>query len=98
VICAHPSIITKEDFDDIKVPIMFLAPEHDGMFTDELKEYAFRKLVLGERKGELSVEWVHFPGISHGALTKGDESVQGEREAMVKGKDRAVTWWKEWLT
>jgi hypothetical protein len=23
--------------------------------------------------------------------------VRGEREAMVKGKDRAVGWWKEWL-
>ena len=37
------------------------------------------------------------PGVSHGCLTKGDETVPGEREAMVKAKDRAVTWWREWL-
>jgi hypothetical protein len=75
--------------------MMVLAPEHDMMFSDEMKEYAFRKLVL--EKKSMPVEWVHFPGVSHGCLTKGDESVEGEREAMVKGKDRAVTWWREWL-
>jgi hypothetical protein len=74
---------------------MFLAPEHDMMFTDEMKEYAFKKLVL--EKKNVPVEWVHFPGVSHGCLTKGDESVKGEREAMVKAKNRADTCWREWL-
>ncbi|CAN9239853.1 unnamed protein product [Alternaria alternata] len=70
-------------------------PEHDAIFSDEMKLYAFKKLVLDKKS--LPVEWVHFPGVSHGCLTKGDETVPGEREAMVKAKDRAVTWWREWL-
>ena len=94
-ICAHPSLLENSDFDNVKVPVMFLAPEHDEMFSDEMKEYAFKKLVL--EKKNVPVEWVHFPDVSHGCLTKGDESVKGEREAMVKAKDRAVTWWREWL-
>jgi dienelactone hydrolase len=96
VVCAHPSALVEEDFDNVSIPILFLAPEVDGVFTDELKLYAFRKLVL--EKKSVPVEWVHFPGVIHGCLTKGDENVKGEREAMVKGKDRAVTWWREWLT
>ena len=95
VVCAHPSMITEADFDGLNVPIMFLQPEHDAIFSDEMKLYAFKKLVLDKKS--LPVEWVHFPGVSHGCLTKGDETVPGEREAMVKAKDRAVTWWREWL-
>jgi len=30
-------------------------------------------------------------------LTKGDEGIEGEREAMVRGKDGAVGWFREWL-
>ena len=52
-----------------------------------------------ERQGKdgVSAEWVHFPGVAHGCLTKGDEMVQGEREAMIRGKDSAVAWFKQWL-
>ena len=94
IVCAHPSWVTNADFDDIDVPVMFLAPEKDLMFPDEMKAYAFKTLL--ERKNT-PFEWVHFPGLAHGCLTKGDERVEGERAAMAKGKDRAVQWWSEWL-
>jgi dienelactone hydrolase len=46
VVCAHPSWATNDDIDGYgSVPVMFLAPEKDSMFPDEMKEYAFRKLV-----------------------------------------------------
>jgi hypothetical protein len=53
-----------------------------------------------ERRGNdgLPVEWVHFPGMAHGCLTKGDETNEGEREAMIRGKDSAVAWFKQWLS
>lgn len=94
IVCAHPSWVTNEDLDGVHVPVSFLAPEKDHAFSDELKEYAFRTL-LGKKK--VPFEWVHFPGVEHGCLTKGDEKVEGEREAMVKGKAAAVRWWAEWL-
>lgn len=94
VVCAHPSWTTNEDFDGIAVPTMILAPETDVAFHDEMKLYAFRALL---EKKSTPFEWVHFPGVEHGCLTKGDEGVKGEREAMAKGKGAAVRWWKEWL-
>ncbi|KAF2826778.1 dienelactone hydrolase family protein [Ophiobolus disseminans] len=99
-VVGHPSWVVEGDFDGFgNVPLQILAPEVDGQFTDELKGYAFRKLVL-EKKGDdgVPVDWVHYPGVAHGCLTKGDENVKGEREAMVKGKDAAVGWLKQWLS
>ncbi|KAF9691295.1 hypothetical protein EKO04_010645 [Ascochyta lentis] len=93
-VCAHPSWATKEDFEGVKVPLMLLSPEVDGMFSDEMKEFTFKTL-LGKRS--VPFEWVHFPGVPHGCLTRGDERVHGEREAMAKGKGATVRWWGEWL-
>ena len=95
IVCAHPSLVTKEDFDCVGVPVMFLAPEKDAMFPDELKEYAFKTLLS---KKNVPFEWIHFPGVAHGCMTKGDEKIEGEREAMAKGKGGVVRWWGEWLT
>ncbi|CAO2647156.1 Nn.00g080780.m01.CDS01 [Neocucurbitaria sp. VM-36] len=101
VVVAHPSWVTKSDLDGVCVPIQLLAPETDGQFSPELKMYAFQNLVLEKRVGRdgrgVPVEWVHFPGVEHGCLTKGDEGVVGEREAMVRGKDAAVSWFRQWL-
>lgn len=94
IVCAHPTGTTKEDLDGVGVPIMFLAPERDTVFPDELKEYAFKALLS---KKSVPFEWIHFPGVAHGCMTKGDEKVEGEREAMAKGKGAAVRWWGEWL-
>jgi dienelactone hydrolase len=95
IVCAHPSWVVEKDFDGVSVPIMFLAPEVDKPFPDELKAYAFKALVA---KKKVQFEWVHFPGVEHGCLTKGDEQVKGERAAMAKGKVAAVRWFKEWLS
>jgi len=34
---AHPSLLTKEEIDNVAVPVQVLAPETDGMYTPELK-------------------------------------------------------------
>lgn len=95
VIAGHPSWLVEKDFDDVAVPMQMLAPETDGQLTDELKRYCFEAMVL--RKKDVPFEYVHLAGVAHGCLTKGDERVKGEREAMVKGKDAAVDWFRQWL-
>lgn len=71
IVCAHPSWITPDDSDNLSdVPVLLLAPEHDTQFTPSLKLHSFQKLVL-ENRGEAAVEYVHFPGVSHGCLAKG---------------------------
>ncbi|KAF2845023.1 alpha/beta-hydrolase [Plenodomus tracheiphilus IPT5] len=94
-VVAHPSWLTNEDFDNIQVPTMILAPEIDSQFPDDMKMHAFRKLVV--EKKAVPLEYAHFPCVSHGCMTKGDEEVEGERAAMIKGKDKAVGWFEEWL-
>ncbi|KAJ4339204.1 hypothetical protein N0V87_003378 [Didymella glomerata] len=94
IVCAHPSWVTNEDFEGLGTPTLFLAPEIDAMFPDEMKGHAFGCLL---KEKETPFEWVHFPGLEHGCLTKGDQKAEGEREAMVKAKAAAVRWWGEWL-
>lgn len=94
IVCAHPSWVTNEDFESLGTPVLVLAPEVDVMFPDEMKGYAFGCLL---KEKSTPFEWVHFPGVEHGCLTKGDQRIGGEREAMVKGKAAAVRWWGEYL-
>jgi dienelactone hydrolase len=95
VSAGHPSMLTKEEIEGVRpdVAVHLLAPEHDHPFTPELKLYAFQTL---QKKG-VPFEYQHFPGVEHGCFTRGDEKVAGERAALVRGKNAAVAWAKQWL-
>jgi dienelactone hydrolase len=89
----HPSWVIKKDIDDIAVPVQILAPEIDPVFTAELKSHAFNTIInLG-----IPFDYQHFPGVVHACLTRGDKNKPGEREAMVRGKNSAVSWLKQFL-
>lgn len=93
IIVGHPSLLKKEDIDTIAVPAQFLAPEHDPVYGAELKTHTFETL----QKLGVPFDYQHFPGVSHGCLLRGDDTKEGEREAMVRGKIAAVDWLKHWL-
>ena len=40
----HPSLLTKNDIDEVSVPVQILAPEVDPVYTVELKTYSFIKI------------------------------------------------------
>ena len=42
-------------------------------------------------KHGLYPDYVHFAGVEHGCLTRGDAEQKGEREAMARAKNAAVT-------
>ncbi|KAK0727631.1 Alpha/Beta hydrolase protein [Lasiosphaeria miniovina] len=89
----HPGLMTKADVDALAVPTQLLAPEIDEHYPPELKTHTFQTLqALG-----LPFEYHHFPGVEHGCLTRGDEAAKGSRDAMVRGKNAAVAWFKQWL-
>jgi dienelactone hydrolase len=48
----HPSLLTKQDIDEVAVPVQLLAPEFDHVFTPEFKSYAFEKC----RKSRQAIE------------------------------------------
>ncbi|KAI0466839.1 dienelactone hydrolase [Xylaria cf. heliscus] len=89
----HPSWLIKEDIDNISVPFQVLAPEHDPSYTPELKSYTFQKALTLK----MPFDYLHFPGIVHGALVRGDERHEGEREAMERAKNAVVTWFTQFL-
>ena len=90
---AHPSLLTKEKIANVGVPVQILAPEHDQMFSPELKEYANRVIpTLG-----VPYDYQHFPGIDHAFAIRGDPNLPGEREGMQRAKDAAVLWFRQWL-
>ncbi|KAK0636040.1 dienelactone hydrolase [Bombardia bombarda] len=94
VSAAHPTFLTKGDIDGVGVPVQLLAPERDAAYTDELKLYTF-SVLLGRK--DVSFDYQHMAGVEHGCLSRGDEREEGERDAMVRGKDAAVSWMRHWL-
>ena len=89
----HPSLLTKEDIDGVAVPSQWLSPEHDPVYTAELKAHTVAKL----QEKNLPFDYQYFPGIEHGAMVRGDEKRAGERAAMVRAKVAVVLWMKTWL-
>ncbi|KAH9216972.1 dienelactone hydrolase [Leptodontidium sp. 2 PMI_412] len=89
----HPTWLTEKDIDEVAVPVQILAPEIDPVFTAELKLRSFQTISeLG-----LPFDYQHFPGVEHACFTRGDSKHTGEREAMVRGKNAAVWWFKQFL-
>jgi len=89
----HPSMMVKKDIDEVAVPVQILAPEIDAAFDEELKMHAFTTIM---RRG-VPFDYQHFPGVEHSCLVRGDEKIKGEREAMARGKNAAVAWFKQFL-
>ncbi|KAL3464826.1 Alpha/Beta hydrolase protein [Aspergillus heterothallicus] len=88
IAAAHPSLLTKDDIDNVVVPVQILAPEIDPIFTPELKSYTFDSL---QRRG-VPFDWQHFPKVEHACMTRGDETKPGERAALERGKNAVVAW------
>lgn len=93
ITAGHPSLLTKKDIDEVAVPVQILAPEIDPVYTPELKAYTFDTL----QKLGLPFDYQHFPKVEHACFVRGDPYKSGEREAMTRGKDAVVCWWRQYL-
>ncbi|KAH8176526.1 dienelactone hydrolase family protein [Sarocladium implicatum] len=89
-IVGHPSLLTEDDIEAMRAPLQVLAPEHDEPFNEKLRLLTWQTL----QKNKVSFDWHFMPGMLHGCLTRGDETVEGEREAVVRGKEAVVLWLK----
>ncbi|KAK4212520.1 Alpha/Beta hydrolase protein [Rhypophila decipiens] len=91
----HPTWLKESDVDgaSTNVGVQVLSTEVDQQFNPQLKAYTFNKL---QERG-VPFEWVHFPGVGHGCLARGDENIKGEREALVRGKNAVVGFMRQWL-
>lgn len=93
ITAGHPSLLTKKDIDEVAVPVQILAPEIDPVYTTELKTHSFQTIT------ELGVpfDYQHFPGVEHACFVRGDNKKAGEREAMARGKNAALSWFRQFL-
>jgi len=89
----HPSLLIKKDIDEAAVPVQILAPEFDQAYTAELKLHTFVTL----QKRGVPFDYQHFHGVEHSCLVRGNDRKPGEREAMVRGKNAAVAWLRQFL-
>ena len=89
----HPSWLTKEEIQAVGVPVQIQSPEHDPVYTEELKEFSNKVIpTLG-----VPYEYVYFPGVPHGFAVKADLKEAKAKAAMRRSMDSAVYWFKLWL-
>ncbi|KIW20476.1 hypothetical protein PV08_01051 [Exophiala spinifera] len=89
----HPTWLTKEEINEVSVPTQILAPEHDPVFTPELKAHANQ--VIPTRG--VPYDYQLFPKVAHAFCTRGNPNDEEELKAMDRAKDAAVYWFKFWL-
>lgn len=90
---AHPSMLTKDEIDNVGVPIQILAAEHDNAYTQELKDHSNRVIpTLG-----VPYDYQFFPGVHHAFATRGNLKDEVELKAMSRAKNAAVHWFNQWL-
>jgi dienelactone hydrolase len=75
------------------VPVQILAPEFDAMFTPELKEFSNKAIpTLG-----VPYDYRTFPGVEHSFATRGDQQSEAQMRALMRAKNAAVYWFRQWL-
>ncbi|KAJ5690092.1 hypothetical protein N7462_004484 [Penicillium macrosclerotiorum] len=90
---AHPSWLTKEEIQNVGVPVQILAPEHDPAFTPELKEFSNKVIpTLG-----IDYDYQYFPNVEHAFAVRGDPGNDMERKGMVRAKKAVVYWLNQYL-
>lgn len=90
---AHPSLLTKEEIQDVAVPVQIMAPEIDPMYTPELKAFSLEVLP----KSGVPFSYEYFPGLEHAFATRGNRSDPTEVAGMERAKKAAVYWLRQWL-
>ncbi|KAL8787529.1 MAG: hypothetical protein Q9213_002187 [Squamulea squamosa] len=90
---AHPSFLTKEEIDNVAVPVQILAPEIDPQLTPELKEYVNKVIpTLG-----IEYDYQYFPGLVHGFACRADENSDKEKRGLERAKNAASGWFAQML-
>ncbi|CAF9928030.1 MAG: hypothetical protein HETSPECPRED_006733 [Heterodermia speciosa] len=91
---AHPSLLTKEEINDVGVPAQILAPEHDPVFVPEMKAYANETIP----KLNVAYDYQYFPGVAHGfAIKCNDEGSDLDKKSLERAKNAVVGWFAHHL-
>lgn len=90
---AHPSMVEEFEVDAVSVPTQILAPQHDPIFTPELKTYCNKVIpTLG-----VEYDYQYFPNLAHGFATRGDPNNPVQKKGLERAKNAAVQWFVQHL-
>ena len=90
---AHPSLLEESEIANTAVPIQYIVPETDQMFTPELKEFTLKTLPTLN----IPFNYDYYPGLVHGFAVRGDQNDPKQKEGLERAKNSAVYWFKQFL-
>ncbi|KDN35949.1 alpha/beta-hydrolase, partial [Tilletiaria anomala UBC 951] len=91
---AHGSLVQAEDFETVIKPGLYITPEHDHQWTEEL--YAKTKETTNRLAKEKHVfsKWVYYPHVKHGFAIRGDEEDAYSARCMADAAQEIVAHFK----
>ena len=89
-VMAHGTMITKEDIENIKVPVSMVCVQNDQLFPDEVREEGRKALDAGVVEHEIEV----YPGVPHGFAVLGDYADSKISEKQKEAFQQMLGWLK----
>lgn len=90
-VVAHGTMVEREDFKGVEVPLGIVAVENDGLFPDEVREEGVKEL---KEKGVETEMWV-YPGVPHGFAVVGDYEDATIKVAQKQAFEVMLGWLKK---
>lgn len=90
----HISMVTKSQFEEIKVPVGIVCAEEDDMFTDALRQEA-EQILTG--RPELPSKFLLTEGTVHGFASRPDPDNPVSMKGYKQANDFIVEWAKTYL-
>ncbi|PBP16003.1 putative dienelactone hydrolase family protein [Diplocarpon rosae] len=87
---AHATLVTREDFEGTKSPLVFVCVENDQLFADEIKEYGEKYLKENNIEGEFKT----YSGVPHGFGVVGEYEDAKIKAAQAEAFAQMSAWLK----
>ncbi len=94
---AHGSLVQVTDFDNVSKPGLYITPEHDAIFTEEIRLGGIEKTKQLAKENGVYSRWSYYPLVSHGFAVRGDEGDAYQSRAMRDAVEELVIHFKHSL-
>ncbi|KAK3325244.1 Alpha/Beta hydrolase protein [Apodospora peruviana] len=88
---AHATLVSKTDFEGLKVPVSVVSVEDDPMFPDDVRKFGEDYMVNHNVEHEVQV----YPGVPHGFAVVGEYDDENFKSAQAAAFDQMLKWIKE---
>ena len=88
---AHATLVSKDDFSGLKVPVSLVCVENDPLFPDEVRTVGEDSMTKDNLEHEVQV----YPGVPHGFAVVGEYEDANIKSAQATAFDQILKWLKE---